>query len=189
MDFQRAPNEKIALKFTSGRFGWKYVKVYGILAFVFILGVFLFLYGDSLLAGSLRFIPFTPSGVSLYLIAAALVLALPVELKRRSLKYVITNYRVVEISGLLRKSVKALQISQINDVSVSQSLVDRIMGHGDVIVKTGTSLMEMVAVKNPSRIESFLMEHAGSRPSAPQKSMPPAKPKAKPSGEYATSSP
>ena len=188
MVFHKAPNEEIVFRFTSGRFGWKYVKVYGFLALLSILGIALFLYGDSLLAASLNFLPFKPSGASLYIIAAAVVLAIPVELKRRSVKYVITNYRIVEISGLLKKKAKALQISQINDVSVDQSFIDRILGHGNVIVKTETSTMEMRAVHDPSKIESLLMEHAEGRGSPAQKSSPSPK-QGKPPEGYATSSP
>jgi membrane protein YdbS with pleckstrin-like domain len=166
MGMPRAPGEEVLIKVTSGRFGGAYIRAYGILAVLFLIGLALLLYGP-LVDSYARFLPASPSSFSLYIMAAAVILAIPVEVERRSLKYVITNFRLVEVSGLLRKRATALQASQINDVQVSQSFLDRIRGHGDVMVRTGTTTMKIRAVPNPGRIEALLMRHAsGSAPQA-----------------------
>lgn len=51
-------------------------------------------------------------------------------------EYIITNRRVIQISGVLNKNVFDSSLEKVNDVKMSQSLLGRIFDYGDVEIMT-----------------------------------------------------
>jgi uncharacterized membrane protein YdbT with pleckstrin-like domain len=51
-------------------------------------------------------------------------------------EYLITNRRVIQISGVLNKNVFDSSLEKVNDVKMSQSFVGRILDYGDVEIMT-----------------------------------------------------
>jgi hypothetical protein len=100
--------------------------------------------------------------VSIDYIAAALALLgiiviLYAEAKERGAHYYITQYRVVEIWGLLRKREHALQLLQIESVKIRQTFFERILGIGDVELKTARDSLMLHKVGNPEKVESLIL--------------------------------
>lgn len=86
-----------------------------------------------------------------------IVIALYAEAKRRSAYYYITQYRIVESWGLVRKSEHAIQLEQVESVRIRQGFLERILGIGDVEVKTGRDALTLHKVGNPGRAESLIL--------------------------------
>lgn len=86
-----------------------------------------------------------------------IIIILYAEANERGARYYITQYRVVEVWGLLRKREHAIQLSQIEGVKVQQSFLNRLLGIGDVEIKTARDSLTLVQVGNPGKIEGLLM--------------------------------
>jgi uncharacterized membrane protein YdbT with pleckstrin-like domain len=52
--------------------------------------------------------------------------------------YIITNRRIVQISGVLNKSVTDSSLEKVNDVNMTQSALGRIFGYGDIEILTAS---------------------------------------------------
>ncbi len=55
-------------------------------------------------------------------------------------KYVITNRRVIQISGVFNKDVVDLSLEKVNDVMLDQSFLGRVFGYGDIEVLTASEI-------------------------------------------------
>jgi uncharacterized membrane protein YdbT with pleckstrin-like domain len=90
--------------------------------------------------------------------------------RRNAFTYLITDSDVVVKRQLLRRSVRRIPFSSISDVQVSQSVVGRLAGYGDIIpvTKSGYGLVrgtergenmvaEMADVPNPDKVADFIM--------------------------------
>ncbi|MEM4781228.1 MAG: PH domain-containing protein [Halalkalicoccus sp.] len=105
-------------------------------------------------------------------VAAALVglglLALT-HLRRISTGYVITSAEVYHKEGLVSRDVTQIRYERIQNTSFSQSVPERLLSYGDVIITSaGTGEVEIVlrSVPEPARLKRLLSEgldaaHAG----------------------------
>jgi len=55
-------------------------------------------------------------------------------------QYVVTNRRVIQLSGILRKNVTDSSLEKVNDVKMSQTLLGRLFGYGDVEILTASDM-------------------------------------------------
>ncbi len=98
----------------------------------------------------------TGCGGHVFLAVLTLGIWLPVLLvvmwMRRSTRYVLTNFRVLAEKGVISKSSKSSQLDKINDVMVSQSLLGRMMGFGDVVLETAAEAGASVLARIPDPI-------------------------------------
>ncbi|HJS19371.1 MAG TPA: PH domain-containing protein [Anaerolineales bacterium] len=58
----------------------------------------------------------------------------------RNNAYLVTNRRVIQISGVLGKDVVDSSLEKVNDVKMSQSFFGRMFGYGDVEILTASEL-------------------------------------------------
>jgi uncharacterized membrane protein YdbT with pleckstrin-like domain len=58
----------------------------------------------------------------------------------RSREYIITNRRVIQISGIINKNVTDSSLEKVNDVKLSQSFTGRLLGFGDIEILTASEL-------------------------------------------------
>ena len=58
----------------------------------------------------------------------------------RSRQFVITNRRVIQISGIINKNVTDSSLEKVNDVKLSQSFWGRLFGYGDVEILTASEM-------------------------------------------------
>lgn len=154
--------QEIRIKPSLVPFAWKGfvvvllgIVVYGV-SFVF---QFPLPYADSLL----RF-------AALGLIGIGLLGVLIGAVRRNAFTYLITDCDVVVKRQLLRRSVRRIPFSSISDVQVSQSVVGRLAGYGDIVpvTKSGYGLVrgtergenmvaEMADVPNPDKVADLIM--------------------------------
>jgi uncharacterized membrane protein YdbT with pleckstrin-like domain len=55
-------------------------------------------------------------------------------------KYVVTNRRVMQLSGVFNKNVTDSSLDKVNDVKMSQSFLGRVFGYGDIEILTASEL-------------------------------------------------
>lgn len=55
-------------------------------------------------------------------------------------QYIVTNRRVMQISGIVNKNVIDSSLDKVNDVKMSQSAIGRIFGYGDIEILTASEL-------------------------------------------------
>lgn len=89
------------------------------------------------------------------------IIMLYAEARRRGAHYYITQYRIIEEWGVLSKKQHAIQLSEIESVKTNQSILDRILGIGDVETKTSRDTLVMRKVGNPSKAEALLLAEMG----------------------------
>ncbi len=74
------------------------------------------------------------SGLIALLIGLALLAKAFVEWWSES--YVVTNHKVMKVSGILRKTAEGSALEKINDITISQSMLGRTLGYGTLSVLT-----------------------------------------------------
>ncbi len=55
-------------------------------------------------------------------------------------EYLITTHRVVQTEGLINKHTKDSALEKINDITLNQSFLGRILSYGDLIIITGSDV-------------------------------------------------
>jgi uncharacterized membrane protein YdbT with pleckstrin-like domain len=55
-------------------------------------------------------------------------------------KYVVTNRRVIQLSGIFSKHVTDSSLEKVNDVKMSQTFMGRTFGYGDIEIMTASEL-------------------------------------------------
>ncbi len=55
-------------------------------------------------------------------------------------EYLVTTHRVVQTEGLINKHTKDSALEKINDITLNQSFMGRILGYGDLAIITGSDV-------------------------------------------------
>lgn len=55
-------------------------------------------------------------------------------------QYIITNWRVIQISGFINKNIIDSSLEKVNDVKMTQSAIGRIFNYGDIEILTASEL-------------------------------------------------
>src|SRR5215468_6651381 len=82
--------------------------------------------------------PLVPLGYFLLLLPA--VSLLRDLLIWRNRQYVVTNWRVIQIAGVLNKEVSDSSLEKVNDVKLEQSFFGRLLGYGSIEILTASEL-------------------------------------------------
>jgi uncharacterized membrane protein YdbT with pleckstrin-like domain len=92
-------------------------------------------------------------------VALGLVVASAVWLLARYARWITTNFvvtsdRVIFRHGLVAKSGIEIPIERINSVHFTQSLVERVLGAGDLLIESGSEMgqQRFTDVRNPDRV-------------------------------------
>jgi len=115
-------------------------------------------------------------------------------------RYVITSHRVIQIDGIFNKNVLDSSLEKVNDIRMTQSVMGRLLGYGDVEILTasemGENLIKRVArpvvfkttildqkerLGEVDRFERRAARAVPPEPEAPTPSAPPPPPTEKPS--------
>jgi uncharacterized membrane protein YdbT with pleckstrin-like domain len=80
-------------------------------------------------------------------------------ISKRSIEVELTPTSIIYRSGILTKKVNEIPYSKVNSVSVKQSLHERALGYGDVVVLTGNDVNGIVLenIDNPSELRDAIM--------------------------------
>lgn len=99
--------------------------------------------------------------VTVFLLLLILILILWIIWNLLSWKYtsyILTNTRVISKKGILRRNKSFIHYDKIQDIRVTQSLTERLIGSGDIEIFSGHdySTMLLYDVPNPTKIEDLL---------------------------------
>lgn len=74
-------------------------------------------------------------------------------------RYVVTNYRILQVEGILNRKTFDSALEKVNDVETSQSVFGRMFDFGDVKIITGsdTGLNELWGISSPFTFKKALM--------------------------------
>jgi uncharacterized membrane protein YdbT with pleckstrin-like domain len=94
----------------------------------------------------------------LVIIAVALVWLLVRYLKWRSTNFVLTTDRLIHRSGVLAKHGREIPLERINDLTVNQSIFERIIRAGDVMIESGGERGQSLLsdLPNPFRVQNAI---------------------------------
>ena len=81
---------------------------------------------------------FPLAGFAILLVIVPLVSMLHDILAWKEHQYIVTNWRVIQFSGIFNKRVVDSSLEKVNDVRLSQSFLGRMFGYGDVEIMTAS---------------------------------------------------
>lgn len=78
----------------------------------------------------------------------------------RQLQYVITNRRVIQLSGIFSKKATDSSLEKVTDVQMSQSTFGRIFNYGDIEILTASELgaNNFRRIANPVRFKTAMLD-------------------------------
>src|SRR5258708_10429727 len=91
-----------------------------------------------------------PAYVSVPLALALLLIPAYYHLKRNMVRYTVTDSKMEIDTGLIARTTRNIPLSKIQDVTVSASIPQRILGFGDIIVDNASELGGTTVLHNIS---------------------------------------
>ena len=106
--------------------------------------------GAILLTILLAMIPgnFIPWYVALPLALALLLVPAYYHLKRNMIRYTLTDSKIEIDHGLIARTTRNIPLSKIQDVTVTASISQRILGFGDVVIDNASEIGGTTVLKN-----------------------------------------
>jgi uncharacterized membrane protein YdbT with pleckstrin-like domain len=100
------------------------------------------------LVGSILLSSSQPNSSIIYIVAVVgfILLLIPIATGTRDFlnwsnhQFIITNLRVMQISGIFNKSVIDSSLDKVNDIKMDQSALGRLFGYGDIEILTASEL-------------------------------------------------
>ena len=89
-----------------------------------------------------------PFYVSLPLALALLLIPAYYHLKRNMVRYTVTDSKMEIDTGLIARTTRNIPLSKIQDVTVSASISQRMMGFGDIIIDNASEIGGTTVLKN-----------------------------------------
>ena len=101
-----------------------------------------------------------PAVISIPLALALLLIPAYYHVKRNMIRYTVTDSKIEIDTGLIARKTRNIPLSKIQDVTVSASIPQRILGFGDVIVDNasevgGTTVLK--SINNPRHYADLLL--------------------------------
>lgn len=93
----------------------------------------------------------------------ALVVLLAAELRRISTRYMITDNKIIREDGILSRRTAIVPYTHLERVDLTQSLLQRLLRIGTLVVDTGDDSMSIEMVPHPGKIQELLSERIGRR--------------------------
>ena len=85
-----------------------------------------------------------------------LVAVLYAEFRRLTTRYTVTDSRVIRQDGILRKKTNQMPFSKIERVELDQSLLQRILKFGDIVLDTGEDTVVFQSVGHVNLVQDEL---------------------------------
>lgn len=108
--------------------------------------------------------PELPSSVNYLLVvpAAILVWTAARHIGLRFTKLTVQGNKLRYESGILSKTTRSMELSKVQDVSVAQTLGQRLLGVGDLVVQTAgdSAPLAMKNVDKPQAVADYILEAA-----------------------------
>ena len=81
-----------------------------------------------------------PAWISILLALALLLIPAYYHLKRNMVRYTLTDSKIEIDYGLIARTTRNIPLSKIQDVTVSASILQRVLGFGDVVVDNASEI-------------------------------------------------
>lgn len=80
-------------------------------------------------------------------------------------EFVLTNERIIARIGVVAKTSKEIPLERVNDVTVTQSVLDRLVGAGDIVLESGGEYgqAKFDDVRHPVEVQKRIYEAAEAR--------------------------
>jgi membrane protein YdbS with pleckstrin-like domain len=91
-----------------------------------------------------------PAYISIPLALALLLIPAYYHIKRNMIRYTVTDAKLEIDTGLIARTTRNIPLSKVQDVTVSASIPQRLMGFGDVIVDNASELGGTTVLHNIS---------------------------------------
>ena len=115
------------------------------------------------------------------LAAIGAIAALPTWMRWSSERYLVTDRRVIQVEGVLRKQALDSSLSKVNDVRIKQGLLGRLLGYGtlEIITASESAVNRLDDLPRPIEFKKAMMA-GGEAPRMDAPAAPPAAPAARP---------
>jgi len=91
-----------------------------------------------------------PAWISILLALAILLIPDYYHIRRNMVKYTVTDSKLQIDTGLIARTTKNIPLSKVQDVTVSASIPQRLMGFGDIIIDNASELGGSIVMHNIS---------------------------------------
>lgn len=92
-----------------------------------------------------------PAYISIPLALALLLIPAYFHIRRNMIRYTLTDSKIEIDTGLIARTTRNIPLSKIQDVTVSASVPQRILGFGDLIVDNASDMRETTVLHNISK--------------------------------------
>ena len=74
-------------------------------------------------------------------------------------KYIVTTWRVIQVSGIINKDVIDSSLEKVNDIELTQSFFGRIFGFGNVEILTASDIgvNKFNTIRNPVKFKNYIV--------------------------------
>lgn len=75
-------------------------------------------------------------------------------------QYVVTNYRIIQVEGIINKRVMDSSLEKVNDILLSQSAMGRVFNYGTLEIVTGSEIgvNRLDALSEPFRFKRAILD-------------------------------
>jgi len=101
--------------------------------------------------------------LEILLIFIAFISVIVAEVKRVKREYLVTNLRIIDSYGILKKTTTVMMANQVERVYSTQGILQRLLRYGDVVVDTGEDQVVLEGVHNPKKVEGAITQAMASR--------------------------
>lgn len=110
------------------------------------------------LARDRSFESFAQNALALVVLAAWFLLAVVPFLRWRFTMFVLTSDRLITRTGVIAKHSKEIPLERINDVSFSQSALERLLGAGDLMIESAgeRGQTRITNVRKPEQVQLMI---------------------------------
>ena len=92
-----------------------------------------------------------PASISIPLALALLLIPAYYHLRRNMVRYTVTDAKLQIDTGLIARTTRNIPLSKVQDVTVSASIPQRLMGFGDIIVDNASEIGGSTVMHNISK--------------------------------------
>ena len=92
-----------------------------------------------------------PASISIPLALALLLIPAYYHIRRNMIKYTVTDSKLQIDKGLIARETKNIPLSKVQDVTVSATIPQRLMGFGDIIIDNASELGGSIVMHNISK--------------------------------------
>jgi uncharacterized membrane protein YdbT with pleckstrin-like domain len=91
-----------------------------------------------------------PASISIPLALALLLIPAYYHVRRHMIKYTVTDSKLQIDTGLVARTTKNIPLSKVQDVTVSASIPQRLLGFGDIIIDNASEIGGSIVMHNIS---------------------------------------